>query len=147
MEGNYLKRMQSLKKRAEHFAPFIYGTLLVNLFDKKDVNLPVVAMIFDMQELLIHKITDNCKHIWGYTQKEMEWTDIRNLIHPDDVEKSVELADETIIEKKEVTGYKNRHFDKAGNIVYLEWETVETFHMLSLVFCWKISRSDFEKSS
>jgi hypothetical protein len=97
-----------------------------------------------MQTLLIHRITDNCWSVWGYEKQEMEWMDISKLIHPEDLTESISLADESAINHSSVTRYKNRHFDKDGNIVYLMWETTETFNYLSLVFCWTITKEQFE---
>lgn len=144
MEGDHPQRIEALKKRSEFFSPYNYGTLLTNLFDKVGVGLPIVVMVFDMQTLLIHKITDNCKDIWGYKKEEMEWMDISKLIHHDDLAKSIELADQSALSGIEITSYKNRHFNKAGKVVYLMWETVKTFNYLSLVFCWQITKDQFE---
>lgn len=139
------KRLELLKKQAEFLKSFNYSRLLGSLFNIKGLSLPVVCMVFDMQNLLIQDITDNCKEIWGWTKQEMEWRDIREMIHPDDLTKSVELAGESIIiDGMVISSYKNRHIAKGGNIVYLKWTTTETFNYQTLCFIQQITKEEFE---
>ncbi len=146
MADQYNQRLDRLKRLAEASKPITYGRLLESLFNLKGVSLPVIHMVFDMQTLLIQNITDNCKDVWGWTKEEMEWRDITEMIHPDDLAESVSLADESIIvEGKTINSYKNRHINKAGNVVYLKWVTTETFNYQTLCIIQQISKEQFDE--
>jgi len=147
-QKSYDKRLEELQRHDKIFRPFNYGKLLESLFDLKDVSLPIVHMVFDMETLLIQNITDNCKYIWGYTKEEMEWMNIKTLLHPEDKIESILLADQSIlIEGMTIKSYKNRHYKKDGNIVYLKWTTTKTFNYQTLCFVERITKHQFEEKT
>jgi len=121
--------LESLSKYDAAMQPFVYGKLLQSIFtcntDRMD---KLVYMLFDMSTLLIDRITNNCEKYWGYDKAEMEGMDIRKLIHKEDLEESIKLADLSMLGTEPIFGYRNKHIAKDGAILHLLWDAFQTIN-------------------
>lgn len=83
-----------------------------------DLLLDVVCVV-DKDGRFVY-ISKTCEKVFGYTQEEMLGTSMLNYIHPDDVEKTLAVANQ-IMRGNEQPYYENRYIRKDGRTVYIMW--------------------------
>ena len=89
------------------------------------------------------KVSPSCTELWGYRPEELAGTSYSSLIHPEDVEKTAEVAQE-IIAGANVTTFENRYIRKDGRIAYNIWSARYDEHS-KILFC--IARDGSDKIS
>ena len=61
-----------------------------------------------------------CEHLLGYTQTELIGTNMLDLVHPDDRERTVAAA-ANVMDGQSHTHFENRYVHKDGRIVHIMW--------------------------
>ena len=92
---------------------------IVSLLD----NAEVLVSIVDMYGHFI-RLNKKFAEVLGYTKEELAGENYFQLIHKDDVKKTIRIWDELIANKIESTGingFANRYICKDGKIAKLEW--------------------------
>ncbi|MDP3518104.1 MAG: diguanylate cyclase [Pseudohongiella sp.] len=65
-------------------------------------------------------VSASCERIFGYTQTEMLGRKVTDLVHPDDLQATIEKANE-VIGGKQLPYFTNRYIRKDGSIVHIMW--------------------------
>ena len=92
---------------------------IVSLLDNAEVLLSIV----DMYGRLV-RLNNKFTEILGYSKEELVGENYFQLIHKDDIKKTIRIWEELISEKIESTGingFINRYVCKDGRIAILEW--------------------------
>jgi PAS domain S-box-containing protein len=72
------------------------------------------------------QVSQSCEKILGYTIEELIGKSFRDLIHPDDLQKTIENR-KSIMEGTSSSDFQNRYFKKDGSIIDLNWSaTLDT---------------------
>ncbi|WP_224997764.1 PAS domain S-box protein [Cesiribacter sp. SM1] len=66
------------------------------------------------------KVNEACKNILGYSQEEMIGQSLRCFIHPDDLDRTLLVAND-VIKGQKINNFENRYIHKAGHEVYMMW--------------------------
>ena len=66
------------------------------------------------------KVSKSCEHILGYTTAELIGKSSSDLIHPEDLQKTLESR-RSIMEGSPSSDFQNRYFKKDGSIIDLNW--------------------------
>jgi PAS domain S-box-containing protein len=61
-----------------------------------------------------------CQKIWGYAPEELQGQLYMDLVHPDDVEKTIQAATD-IMSGHSTTAFENRYLRKDGSIAHMMW--------------------------
>lgn len=81
-------------------------------------SLDVICTI-DAQGVFVY-VNEASKKQWGYTPEELIGKSYLELIHKDDIEKTIEIA-KAIAEGKSITTFENRYIRPDGEIAYNIW--------------------------
>src|SRR5690606_12542294 len=66
------------------------------------------------------QVSKSCEKILGYTAAELLGKSFRDLIHPEDLQKTLENR-RSILEGSPSSDFQNRYFKKDGSIIDLNW--------------------------
>ncbi len=78
-----------------------------------------VVCVVDQEGTFVY-ISSTCEKVFGYKQEEMVGTNMINYIHPDDREKTLEVAAQ-VMRGDEQPYFENRYIKKNGKTVYIMW--------------------------
>ncbi len=65
-------------------------------------------------------VSAGCERVFGYTRDELIGRNIRELIHPDDLEPTMATADR-VLKGQPVTFFENRYIRKDGSVAHIMW--------------------------
>lgn len=85
-------------------------------------NLSPSLMMIKNPEGKVIKVNNSSKAILGYTEKEILNIDIWSLVHPDDLEKSIQAREEEKKSGSKISNFSNRYKNKNGIYRTLEWQ-------------------------
>lgn len=89
-----------------------------NLIDFMDLLLDVVCAVNREGRLVF--ISAGCEQMFGYRPEELLGQSVFNLIHPDDRERTVDVA-RRVNAGEQILGFENRYLHKDGHIVHVRW--------------------------
>ncbi|MFM6987891.1 MAG: diguanylate cyclase domain-containing protein [Arenimonas sp.] len=75
--------------------------------------------VVDDEGLFVH-ISAGGERVFGYRPEEMVGKPMIGFVHPDDRERTLQVADE-VVHGAEKIGFENRYVRKDGDIAYLSW--------------------------
>ncbi len=133
--------MESERKQA--LLPLRYWKLLQSKFDEDRRGLDRVYMIFDMEAMVIERVTNNCVDFWGYEQSEMEGMNLLKFLHPNDIDATLEIATTGLFDMDVIRGFKNRYMRKDGEVAFNYWNTGKTFNNVCEGECKLITEEEF----
>ncbi len=131
------------KEREKALIPLKHWKLLQSMFDEDRLGTDRVYMIFDMSKMIIERVTNNCIEFWGYSQDEMEGQSLSNFLHPNDLERTLEIANVGLFDMDAIRGFVNRYMHKNGEVIHNEWNTGKTFNNVCFGDCKLITESEF----
>lgn len=104
----------------------------------------IVDVVFAIDDQGIFRfVSPSCFDLFGYTQQEMTDVPFLNFIHPDDIEKTVQIVKERTHDCR-TSNFENRYYKKDGSIVPIiwsgRWDAVD-----QLLYC--VARDGSEKSA
>lgn len=83
-----------------------------------DLLLDAVCVV-DVEGHVVY-VSAGCERVFGYTQQEMVGRLITDLIHPDDLERTLKAARE-VMQGKPLPHFENRYIRKDGSTVHIMW--------------------------
>ncbi|GEM48318.1 PAS domain S-box protein [Deinococcus cellulosilyticus] len=78
-------------------------------------------MIITRHGLNIVSVNPACHDILGYHPEEMVGHDLREFMHPDDIERNLHTNQSRILQGMSVRDYRNRYLHRDGHVVHLSW--------------------------
>jgi diguanylate cyclase (GGDEF)-like protein/PAS domain S-box-containing protein len=83
-----------------------------------DLLLDTVCVV-DVHDKFVY-VSASCERIFGYTQDEMLGRKMTDLVHPDDLQATIEKANE-VMSGKQLPYFTNRYLRKDGSTVHIMW--------------------------
>jgi PAS domain S-box-containing protein len=81
----------------------------------------IVDVVFAIDENGIFQfVSPSCLQLFGYSAEEMTGASFLNFIHPDDIEKTVQIVSERTHDCK-TSNFQNRYYHKNGTLVPVIW--------------------------
>lgn len=94
------------------------ATMLGPLNTYIDLLLDTVCVV-DIEGRFVY-VSAGCERVFGYTQDEMKGRLITDMLHPDDLDRTLQTARE-VMQGKLVPYFENRYIRKDGSVVHIMW--------------------------
>ncbi len=82
---------------------------------------PDMVCVADLENLSFRKINPAFRSILGYSKTEIAGKPFFDFIHPDDIEKTKAVIQESLLKGKKIQSFENRYRAKDGSYRWLEW--------------------------
>lgn len=86
--------------------------------DLMDNSLDIICSVDELGRFI--RVSRACEHTWGYTAAELIGRPYIELVHPDDVEKSLQCM-EVVVAGYSTRNFDNRYVHKDGSVVHNRW--------------------------